>query len=118
MSRSRIFLFVALATVGCGEDDAASEDCTSFCERVLGCYENEQQASASAWLVEGDLEFCEERCAEGNSVDMQCVECLADRLDCQTTGAMRPCDADCEPTEYVTGEDDEGAPTYDYWTYY
>jgi len=125
MSKSRILLFLVLAVVGCSDDtddddndDESSEMCTTFCERVLGCYETEQQASASAWLVAGDLAYCEQRCTAGNSVDMQCVECLADLLACQTTGPMRPCDPDCEPTEYVTGEDDEGAPLYDYWTYY
>ena len=122
--RSTPFLLVALAIVGCqddGEDDndnGTPADCVTFCERVLACYESEQQSPASAWLVAGDIEYCKQQCSAGNSVDMQCVECLADLLACQTTGPMRPCDPDCEPTEYVTGEDDEGAPLYDYWTYY
>ncbi len=54
----------------------------------------------------------------GDTATGRCIDCLAERLVCTGTAALRPCDADCTGTPFVTGTDFEGAAEYDYTQYF
>lgn len=115
-----LMVFLALACGGSG-DGSSNKDCRKLCEKIIGCQENDPRELACQWVLDGDEDFCRDACEENvddSDLRADCVECLADRLSCGGTASVRPCDADCEPTMYVTGLDGEGAAEYAFTTYY
>ena len=122
--RSWLLLAMASILVLACEDSgssSSSKDCRKLCEKIVGCQENDPRDLACQWVLDGDEDFCRDACDDNiddSDLREDCVECPADRLSCGGTASVRPCDADCEPTMYVTGFDDEAAAEYAFTTYY
>jgi hypothetical protein len=136
-----LLVLLTLGLVGCPDTDTDTdtgasplvEDCTLLCDRAVLCTES-YVAPRIAADDEGDPDAftcsfddpaaaratCQAGCeAEGESpTAAACIECLAENMGCSTTGSLRPCDVDCEPTLFATGRDGEGALAYDYASWF
>lgn len=118
------------------EASKVETDCALLCDRTVLCVEKHVapeiaserngEAPPDAFSCafddeDGARSTCEQGCVEegeSSPTNASCIACLADRLSCSVTAPMRPCDVDCEPTMFATGEDGEGALTYDYASWF
>jgi hypothetical protein len=124
---------VLVLSGGCDDDD--DDSCTRLCDRTVLCVEkhvaphiaaeNDGTRSPEDFRCTFDDEAqAQAKCASGCAEEARgptakaCIACLADRLTCATTAAVRVCDGDCEPTMFATGTDGEGALTYDYASWF
>lgn len=124
-----------LLLVGCPLPDptALESECALLCDRTVLCTESHVAPEIAAgdsgdpdrWTcafddASGARSTCEAGCLDAGQspTAAACIECLSEHMGCSTTGSMRTCDVDCEPTMFVTGQDYEGALEYDYASWF
>ena len=122
----------AVALLGCPDDDGGdggTSDCALLCDKVANCTErfwsaHESEPDVPVTCKWKDYDDAVRECQAGCEATLErpaavlCVDCMAERLVCDSTGPLRPCDSDCSPTVYATANDPEGAPVYEYWSWF
>lgn len=135
--RTSTALLALLGLLGCPDPDsgttALQDDCALLCDRTVLCTESYVAPNIMADDTGNPDDYtcafddpaaaratCQAGCeAAGESpTAASCIECLSENMGCSTTGSMRSCDVDCEPTLFATGHDGEGAIEYDYASWF